>query len=151
MPIRIMEILMRQLKGITFCIAPSKGPQDPIIIKRQRFIEKLELQRQLAKEPNLAITLKKSIKNADGTKSTVECQKPVKPWWCRDENGAIILTVRSGFKAIEFEKGKSGILVGSMERLDPILKALVEAVKTGEMDDLLFLSKKGTVPIKKAS
>jgi hypothetical protein len=41
----------------------------------------------------------------DGTKQRVELKKALQPAWRTDVTGAIVLTVRYGFKAIEFEKG----------------------------------------------
>jgi hypothetical protein len=64
----------------------------------------------------------------------VERAKRIRPWWKTDEKGAVVLTVRMGFKAIEFEKGKSGIAVGSMDKIDGILTTLVSAVRAGELD-----------------
>ena len=45
--------------------------------------------------------------------------------------------VRCGLKAIEFEKGKAGITVGKMERLDGVISTLIEAARNGELDTLL--------------
>jgi hypothetical protein len=45
--------------------------------------------------------------------------------------------VRFGFKPIEFEKGKAGIAVPSMDKLVTVIQTLIAAVRAGELDELL--------------
>ena len=42
---------------------------------------------------------------------------------------------------LEFEKGKTGVLAGSMELLPAVIDTLIEAVRAGELDPALALSK----------
>ena len=130
---------MSKLKTLSFCSVPTT-PKNPIVDKRQRLIERLEQQRQLAANPNFTISAKKTIRNADGSKTVTERQQRLKQWWRVDEKGTVILSVKMGFKAFEFEKGKAGIAVGSAENLDPTLQTLIEAVRAGELDAALSAS-----------
>ncbi len=61
----------------------------------------------------------------------------IRPWWPKDEAGNLILTVRVGLKALEFDKGKAGIAVGSPERLESVLDTLMAATRAGELDRFL--------------
>ena len=45
--------------------------------------------------------------------------------------------MRVGWKLIEFEKGKAGIVAGSMERLPEVIDVLIGAVRAGELDPML--------------
>ena len=63
--------------------------------------------------------------------------KRIKPWWKPDANGGLVLILKAGLKTIELEKGKPGILVGPVERLDPVLVTLIAAAKAGELDAAL--------------
>ena len=47
------------------------------------------------------------------------------------------LTVRYGFKPIEFEKGKAGVTVPSKEKLVGVLDTMIAAVRAGELDTIL--------------
>lgn len=127
---------MSNLKFLTFTTLPAKL-HDPKLIRRQRLIERLEEQRRLAKDPSIISVHKRWVKAEDGSKSLVESPRPVKPWWRTDNNGHIALTVRAGLKTLEFEKGKTGIAVGTVERLDKVLATLIAAVSAGELDGLL--------------
>lgn len=45
--------------------------------------------------------------------------------------GNVVLTVKASLRALEFEKGKAGIAVGTIEKLDGVLVALIAATKDG--------------------
>ena len=98
----------------------KRPSEDPIILKRQKSEETLELRKQLAKNTSLTILIKRIISSTKGTKVTVEKLKALKPRWRKDSNGAIVLNLRCDFSVIEFEKGKNGISVVNQERLDSI-------------------------------
>jgi hypothetical protein len=54
---------------------------------------------------------------------------------------------RSGWKAIEFDKGKSAIVVLSQDKLPTIVDTLINAVPNGELDEQLNQSSKSPRPI----
>ena len=64
-------------------------------------------------------------------------RKRVSPWWREDVLGFIALTVRAGGRAIEFEKGKTAIVVPGMDQLGPTIETVIAAVRAGELDELL--------------
>jgi hypothetical protein len=82
-------------------------------------------------------TLKRWKKTPDGAKTLVDHSRRLKPWWKADEKGFVVLTVRSGFKTLEFEKGKAAIAVGAIDRLDGVFTTLIAAARAGELDGLL--------------
>ena len=49
----------------------------------------------------------------------------------------MVLSLRAGFRVIEIEKGKSGILVGSMDKMDAVITTIIDAVNAGELDQHL--------------
>ena len=102
---------MNHLKSLNFTTLPTRN-HDPKLIRRVRLIERLEEQRRLAQDPTLAPIVKRWKKTADGNKALVDHYRRLTPWWRTDATGNVVLTVRSGLKAIEFEKGKAGISVG---------------------------------------
>ena len=67
----------------------------------------------------------------------VEKQQRVLPWWRQHPNGSYALFVRSGLKAIEFEKGKPAIAVSSLDKLPSIIDTVITAIRNGELDDQL--------------
>lgn len=69
-----------------------------------------------------------------------------------DNSDFVILTVRNGFKALEFEKEKGAIAVGTVGKLEGVLTTLIAATCNGELDGSLELTKRiGTMKGKKAA
>ncbi len=60
-----------------------------------------------------------------------------RPWWRTDEKGQVVFFVRLGWKPIEFERGKAGIVAGSTEKLPEVIDVLIGAVRAGELDPML--------------
>ena len=128
---------MSNLKSLTFTVLPQPFVHNPKFARRQRLIERLEEQRRLAQDPTFIPVAKRWRKTADGSKVLVDHPRRLKPWWKADEKGFVVLTVRSGFKTLEFEKGKGAIAVGTMDRLDGVFATLIAAARAGELDGLL--------------
>lgn len=128
---------MSNLKSLTFTILPQPFIKNAKFARRERLIARLEEQRHLAKDPSFIPVVKRWKKTPDGSKALVDHPRRLKPWWKADEKGFVVLTVRSGFKTLEFEKGKPAIAVGAVDRLDGVLTTLIAAARAGELDGLL--------------
>ena len=127
---------MNHLKSLAFTTV-TRGAANPVLARRANLIARLEDQKNLAKDPNYAPTITRWVKGTDGIKQRVELKRPLRPAWRTDVTGAMVLTVRYGFKAIEFEKGKAGIAVPSKEKLVGVIETLIAAVRAGELDSIL--------------
>ena len=128
---------MNSLKSLTFVPAPPKTPNNPTFYRRERLLQRLQEQLQLAKDPSFAPVIKRWKKGEDGVKRPVDHIRRVRPWWRVDGNGFVVLTVRHGFKTLEFEKGKAAIAVGTVEKLEGVLMTLIDATRSGELDAFL--------------
>ena len=143
---------MNTLKSLTFVQVPPKTPNNPTFYRRERLLQRLQEQLQLLKDPSYAPVIKRWKKGEDGVKRPVDHIRRVRPWWRVDEKGFVVLTVRYGFKPLEFEKGKAAIAVGSVEKLESVLMTLIAATRSGELDGLLELSQRiGTMKGQKAA
>jgi len=127
---------MNHLKSLSFTAVP-KGNANPTLDRRAKLILRLEEQKALAQDPDFAPTTRRWVKGTDGTKQLVEAKRPIRPWWRTDVTGATVLTVRYGFKTIEFEKGKAGVAVSSKEKLTGVIDTVIAAAKAGELDAIL--------------
>jgi hypothetical protein len=58
------------------------------------------------------------------------------------------MTVKFGSRPIEFEKGKSGVVVPSKEKLPSVIDTLISAVRGGELDEILSVAAK-SIPVGK--
>ena len=98
---------MNHLKSLAFTTV-ARGAANPVLARRANLIARLEDQKNLAKDPNYAPTITRWVKGPDGIKQRVELKKPLRPAWRTDVTGAIVLTVRYGFKADRVREGEVG-------------------------------------------
>ena len=126
---------MTNLKNLTFTEVPKKMT-DPTVRRRDKLLERLQEQINLAKDPSYVVKSHKWEKDDSGTKVRVEVDRKVQPWWFTDIDGQVYLTVKVGYQKIEFEKGKSAIKVGSVDKLPSVLNTIVAATQSGELDKL---------------
>lgn len=124
------------LKSLTFVSQP-KPNSDPLIIKRERMVSRLEDQKNLLADPSYQRRIKRWEKKEGGEKVLVERPLRTSKWWQQEPNGSCVMTVKVGSKRIEFEKGKAAISVGSLEKLPGVIDALIKAVRAGELDTQL--------------
>ena len=102
---------MSAFKSLTFAPMPERIGRDPRVSRRIKLIERLEEQRSLVKNPNYTSVRRQWQRSDDGTRTIIEVGRRVKPWWRTDPKGAVVLSVKYGFSTLEFEKGKTGIVV----------------------------------------
>jgi len=131
------ENIMNHLKSLSFTTVPKTMRANPVLMRREKLIARLEDQQKLAKDPTFSTTVTRWVTGDDGTKQKVGVKKPLRPNWRTDATGAVVFTVRYGFKTIEFEKGKAGIAVPSKEKLVGVIDTLIAAVQAGELDVVL--------------
>ena len=143
---------MKVLKSLTFGVM-SRGSQNPVLARRAKLIHRLEQQKRLAQDANFVVTVSRWLRNEAGSKELVQLQKRVRPWWREDVLGTVGLTVRYGAKAIEFEKGKTAIVVPSKDQLVATLDTVIAAVKGGELDEHLaqYAKARGVPKVKAGS
>jgi len=135
---------MSDLKSLKFTTIP-KVEDSPVMNRRAKLIERLEEQKQLVSEPSFTRTVQRWL-DKDGEKVPVERRIKVHPWWRTDEKGSVVFFIRHGWKPIEFEKGKAGIVVGPKEKLASVIDTLIAATRNGEMDELLRSAASATKP-----
>jgi uncharacterized protein with PhoU and TrkA domain len=127
---------MKILRSLTFT-SLTASRQNPVVARRAKLVRRLEQQKQLVLDPNYLEPVSKWVRNEAGTKELVKLQKRVRPWWKEDVLGTLGLTVRYGSKAIEFEKGKTAIVVPNRDQLIATIDTVISAVRGGELDEHL--------------
>jgi hypothetical protein len=131
----LMEDAMTNLKSLTFTTLPKIGA-NPTLDRRANIVARLEEQKLLLSDPTYVRTVRTWTKK-DGQRTPVDKQQRVLPWWRVTANGFYVFFLRSGWKPIEFEKGKSAIAVPSLDKLPGIIDTLITAVRSGELDEQL--------------
>lgn len=139
---------MSNLKSLTFAALPKGGSADPTTHRRNKLIERLRQQIELAKDPTYTLTRQKWVTDGQGGKQLVQQPKRVRPWWKQDSAGNVVFAVLYGAQKVEFEKGKAAIAVGKKEKLIPTIETVIEAVSAGELDTVLATMSKTAVQAK---
>ncbi len=137
---------MSALKSLNFTMLP-KFDGNPTIERRLRIITRLEEQKALLCDPSYVRRVRSFIKE-NGVRKAVETEQRVTPWWRKHVDGSYLFSIRSGSKAIEFEKGKAAIAMSSLDKLPDVIDTLIAAVRAGELDVQLAQSNRQP-PIRK--
>ena len=135
---------MSALASLKLTAAKKPINQPAIVAQRNKLSKRLWEQIELARAQQTGSTFVskklKSIRDADGVRTTVEVAKRIKPWWFVAENGKVCVNVRYGSKLIELAKNKSAIEVGSPAELIDALTIVKTAVEAGELDSQIELA-----------
>lgn len=125
---------MKTLKALTLAAAPA---MEKVAVRRARLIARLEQQKLLAENPRHVRVVQKWVMQDNGVKAPVDTSIRVRPWWTTDDAGTLYLKVRNGARAIEFEKGKSVIVIKDKTALASTIDTVIGAIKAGELDERL--------------
>jgi len=138
--------MVSTLKSLTFTPLPKIGA-NPTLDRRKKIIARLEEQKRLLSDPGYVRTVRRTVKQ-NGERTQVEKHQRIFPWWRPNANGSYVFFVRAGWKPIEFEKGKAGISVPSLDKMTAVIDAVIAAVRNGELDEQLAQSSKKGMPSK---
>ena len=128
---------MALLKSLKLSPYNPTNRNNSFLKRRRKLIAKIDEQILLATDFNYKPTKIKWVQNEDGTERKLEIPKRVRRWWCEQQGGTILLTIRYGNKVIELEQGKNAIELSSKAELEPTLQSIKQAVDNGEFDALL--------------
>lgn len=126
---------------------PAKASTDPVVARREKLLIRLQEQKAMALcfvdgKPFVGPDKQRVKINAEtGEKTAETTPKRVKAWFSGSTDN-IVLEVRYGNVPIEFAPGKTAVEVGKNARLIPTIETVIEAVKAGEVDELLKAIKK---------
>ena len=138
---------MSYLKTLTFTVAADRN-RSPAERRRMALIERLQEQMTRLSHPDHARTKRVWVGEGDQRRRE-DVRVQVKPWWRLGPDGKVMLSLRHGMKKIEFEKGKTAIVVGGMDELPQVLQGLIDAVGRGELDHLMAPEGRQKPPMKR--
>jgi hypothetical protein len=125
---------MIQLADVKLVSAVRPTFQDPVTLKRSKFIsrvsEQLEIANLLMKGEQIPFT---SFHDPVSLRRLRRPRK-VSPWWWTDKDGKYLMTVKYGSKVIELAKGKPAVQAETLDQIIEVLKSLKLATSNGELD-----------------
>ena len=122
---------MIQLADVKLVSAVRPSFQDPVALKRSKFIsrvsEQLEIANHLMKGEQIPFT---------SFHDSVSLKRPrkVSPWWWTDKDGKFLMSIKYGSKMIELAKGKPAVQAETLDQIIEVLKSLKLATSNGELD-----------------
>lgn len=135
------------LSTLKMTTKPAKASTDPIVARREKLLTRLLEQREVALcfvdgKPYAAPDKQRvKINKETGEKTTETTPKRVKAWFSGSADN-IVLEIRYGNVPMELSPGKAAIEVGKTAKLVPTIDTVIEAVKAGEVDEILKSIKK---------
>ena len=143
---------MSVLKSMNFVAVPRAVNATPEQQRRNKLLVHLREQKAIAVadlEGRLHTVKKRRWElTDDGDKYQIEVEKRLKRWWQETDKG-IALAVRWGNKPIEFEKGKTAILVESAAQLPAVFEQLILGAANGDFDKFIAEMNRQRVGFKK--
>ena len=122
---------MIQLADVKLVSAVRPTFQDPVALKRSKFIsrisEQLEIANHLMKGEQIPFT---------SFNDPVSLKRPrkVSPWWWIDKDGKYLMAIKYGSKVIELAKGKPAVQAETLDQIIEVLNSLKLATSNGELD-----------------
>lgn len=120
---------------------PVKVSSDPIIARREKLLIRLQEQREMAQcfidgKQYVATWEKTIIDMETGERKIKVIPRRVKQWFSGIAD-KMLLEIRYGNVVIELAQGQNAIDVGAATKLIPTIDTVIEAVSTGELDEIL--------------
>jgi hypothetical protein len=130
-------ITMKHLSKFKLVAVAQKQVQSKAEHRRAKLIEKLEDQLAMAEALIKGENFRKFKQvwghNEHGDRIRLDREKRIRAWYWMNAAGCYF-SVFYGSRVIKLEGDNTAITVGSREKLPEIIRAVIEAVKAGELD-----------------
>ena len=122
---------MIQLADVKLVSAVRPTFQDPVTLKRTKFISRISEQLEIA---NLLMKGEQIPFTSFHDPVSLKRPRKVSPWWWTDKDGKYLMTIKYGSKVIELAKGKPAVQAETLDQIIEVLKSLKLATSNGELD-----------------
>ena len=132
---------MPYLTKLSFVKQQTRNPSDPIQARRQKLIERLTEQKEMAQ----AMINKESFiryhavwveDQETGEQVKKQLPRKIRKWYWQNA-GVWYFQCNYGNKKLGLKNGMSTVKVGDLDKLIPTIDLLISAVEAGEMDKVL--------------
>jgi len=123
-----------QLADVKLVLAVRPTFQDPVALKRSKFISRVSEQLEIA---NLLMKGEQIPFTSFHDPVSLKRPRKISPWWWTDKDGKYLMAIKYGSKVIELAKGKTAVQAETLDQIIEVLKSLKQATSNGELDVLL--------------
>ena len=129
---------MATLETLKFIDAKKPKNQSPLVQRRNKLVNKLWEQVELAKAmhngTDFVVNRHKNVKDLEGKIQRIEKPKRIKPWWFTSNSGQLCINVFYGSKLVELAKGKTAVEAKDLENVIEVLELLKHEAEKGTFD-----------------
>lgn len=129
---------MATLAALKLISAKKTNAASPVQQRRNKLSKKIFQQIELAKAvaagEHYAMRRFRTVKGADGSRTSVEVETAVRQWWWQQDNGKLALSVRYGSKPIALSPKANAVECSNYDELTAALATIRAAVEAGELD-----------------
>jgi hypothetical protein len=132
---------MATLETLKFIDAKKPKNQSPLVQRRNKLVNKLWEQVELAKArhcgTDFVVNRHKNVKDLEGNIKRIEKPKRIKPWWFTSSSGQLCINVFYGSKLLELAKGKTAVEAKDLENVIELLELLKHEADKGTFDSAI--------------
>lgn len=133
---------MKFLQSLKLVEAKYPVAKPPIVYKREKLVNALTEQVQVAKAMAAGTIYSKPItrkvkERESGEVKQVQAPYYPKAWWWTGEDGKVYLTLRYGKRILELTQGKYAVQLAAGTDMEATLQKFITAVDAGELDAVL--------------
>jgi hypothetical protein len=129
---------MAAFTALKLISAKKSNTASPIQQRRNKLSKKIHQQIELAKAVasggHYAVRRFRTVKGADGSRTSVEVETAVRQWWWQQDNGKLALSIRYGSKVIALTPKANAVECANLDELTAALATISAAVDAGELD-----------------
>ena len=131
---------MASLNELKFSSQAKPQLKDPIVIRRSKFMEKINEQ--------ILLVTRHSEGHEGSTAMVVEKQdlgsgvvsKQSSAWWWKEKTGKFFVSFKYGSKTLELSKGRPSVQCDTLHDVKKVFETVYAATDKGELDQLLLLA-----------
>jgi hypothetical protein len=127
---------MSVLKTLKLVAAPVRSSRDKVEDRRFNMIQRLEDQKKLLADPTY-VRKSTHFTGKGEERRRVEKEHRVKKWWSEDSSGVVTMSMYRAGKPIEFAPDRAAVAAASLKDLLTLMDRLIEATRSGELDEHL--------------
>jgi len=133
---------MTSLADLKFSPLDRPPHRDPIVVRRSKFMEKLQEQVDLVDRLINGHPSTSHVSTDDSHGETRSNQRKTACWWWKEKTGKFFVFFKYGSKTLELSKGKPSIQCDSLSDIKKAFETVHAATDRGELDQLLIATGK---------
>ena len=131
---------MASLNELKFSSQAKPQLKDPIVVRRSKFMEKLNEQILLVTRHSEGHEASPAMVVEKQDLGSGVVSKHRSAWWWKEKTGKFFISFKYGSKTLELSKGRPSVQCESLHDVKKAFETVYSATDKGELDQLLLLA-----------